>query len=387
VTFPVGSAWTHPTQLVFVPMLFVLPTPIVPLIVAACLLVDLWPHALERDISPARVFARLGDSAYSLGPALVLVLAGDQTFSWAHWPVLVLAFAAQIVCDSGAGLAPTWHAERIPSSLQLPMVWIYLTDACPSCVGLMIAASAVRRPGLLLLALPLVGLSWLFARERHQRIEQTLSLSTAYRGTALLLGDVVEADDRYTGIHSREVVDLALAVADGFGLDALERRNLEFAALLHDVGKIRVPKEIINKPGTLGPSEWQIVREHTIEGERMLRRVGGVLSSVGRLVRSSHERYDGEGYPDGLAGEAIPIQSRIVSVCDAYNAMITDRPYRSAISKREALSELWRCAGSQFDPQVVAAIDRLLWLQTSSGLEGEDNRGAMPGDAEHCSAY
>jgi HD-GYP domain-containing protein (c-di-GMP phosphodiesterase class II) len=221
VTFPVGSAWTHPTQLVFVPMLFVLPTPIVPLIVAACLLVDLWPHALERDISPARVFARLGDSAYSLGPALVLVLAGDQTFSWAHWPVLVLAFAAQIVCDSGAGLAPTWHAERIPSSLQLPMVWIYLTDACLSCVGLMIAASAVRRPGLLLLALPLVGLSWLFARERHQRIEQTLSLSTAYRGTALLLGDVVEADDRYTGIHSREVVDLALAVADGFGLDAL----------------------------------------------------------------------------------------------------------------------------------------------------------------------
>jgi HD-GYP domain-containing protein (c-di-GMP phosphodiesterase class II) len=184
----------------------------------------------------------------------------------------------------------------------------------------------------------------------------------------------VEADDRYTGIHSRDVVDLALAVADGLGLDPSQRRNVEFAALLHDVGKIRVPKEIINKSGTLDPSEWQIVRGHTIEGERMLRRVGGVLSSVGRFVRSSHERYDGKGYPDGLAGEAIPIQSRIVSVCDAYNAMITDRPYRRAISRPDALAELGRCAGSQFDPQVVAVIDRLVRDQEASSLEGYDDR-------------
>jgi putative nucleotidyltransferase with HDIG domain len=358
VTFPVGSAWTRPTQLAFVPMLFLLPTPLVPLVVAACLLADLWPQILRRRLSPRRVLTRLGDSSYALGPVLVLVLSGHETLSWQRWPILVLAFGAQVLCDSSSGLARTWCAERIAPSEQLPMLWLYLTDACLSCLGLLVAESSLRRPGLILLVLPLIGLLWLFARERQQRVDHELALSTAYRGTALLLGDVVETDDHYTGTHSREVVDLALAVADAVGLDANSRRSVEFAALLHDVGKLRVPKRIINKPGRLDDAESAIIRRHTIDGEAMLTQVGGLLATVGSYVRSSHEHFDGRGYPDGLAGEAIPIESRIVSVCDAYSAMTSDRPYRLALSAPEAMSELRRCAGTQFDPEIVQVIER-----------------------------
>ena len=220
-----------------------------------------------------------------------------------------------------------------------------------STVGLLIAAAAVDRPGLVLLALPLTGLLGLFARERHERLDQVLTLSSAYRGTALLLADVVEADDFYTGEHSRGVLELSLGVSDALGLDASHRRVVEFAALLHDIGKIRVPKAIITKRGPLDDDEWMIVRQHTIDGEAMLCRVGGALIEVGRIVRASHERYDGEGYPDGLAGEEIPLEARIVTVCDSYSAMTTDRPYRRGRSAEEALAELYRCAGTQFDPR------------------------------------
>jgi HD-GYP domain-containing protein (c-di-GMP phosphodiesterase class II) len=175
-----------------------------------------------------------------------------------------------------------------------------------------------------------------------------------------------QADDHYTGMHSRDVVDLSLTVADALALDAQARRNVEFAALLHDVGKIRVPKEIINKPAALDPVEWEIVKRHTIDGEQMLKQVGGTLASVGRIVRLSHEHFDGSGYPDGLSGEEIPIESRIVCACDAYSAMTTDRSYRAAMSEAEALAELRRCAGTQFDPRVVAAIDRLVSVRAAA---------------------
>jgi HD-GYP domain-containing protein (c-di-GMP phosphodiesterase class II) len=126
--------------------------------------------------------------------------------------------------------------------------------------------------------------------------------------------------------------------------------------MLHDVGKIAVPKEIVNKPGALDPDEWEIIKTHTIEGQRMLERVGGFMRDVGEIVRSSHERWDGAGYPDGLRAEAIPLEARIVSACDAFNAMTTTRSYRKAMSLQDAIAELTRCAGSQFDPRVVDAL-------------------------------
>jgi serine phosphatase RsbU (regulator of sigma subunit) len=181
VKYPVGSAWTAPTQLVFVPMLFVLPTPLVPLIVAACSVADRLPQAVRGPVAPARLLARVGDSFYALGPALVLVAFGGETFSWDRWPLLLLAFGAQIVFDLGSGLARTWLAERVPASVQLPMLWLYATDACLSCIGLFIAASAVEGAGLVLLALPLVGLQGLLARERQQRLDAALALREEHR--------------------------------------------------------------------------------------------------------------------------------------------------------------------------------------------------------------
>jgi HD-GYP domain-containing protein (c-di-GMP phosphodiesterase class II) len=360
VRFAVGSAWTAPTQLVFVPMLFILPTPLVPLIVAGCSVLDLRSHLLRGTLSVNRIATRIGDSFYSLGPALVLVLAGRQSFSWGHWPILVLALCAQLLLDAGTGLARTWFAEGVKPVQQPQMLWLYATDACLSCAGVAVAASAAARPEVILLTLPLMALLAIFAHERRGRLDSTLELNSAYRGAAQLLGDVIDAVDHYTGVHTRQVVDLSVAVAGALRLDAVQRRDVELAALLHDVGKIRVPTAILNKPGKLDDQEWEVMRRHTIEGEAMLCQVGGTLAGVGRLVRSSHERFDGNGYPDGLAGAQIPIEARIVCVCDAYNAMTTDRPYRQAREPGDALAELQRCASTQFDPHVVAVIERVL---------------------------
>jgi HD-GYP domain-containing protein (c-di-GMP phosphodiesterase class II) len=223
-------------------------------------------------------------------------------------------------------------------------------------MGLAIALAASEQPAAIVLVPPLLALLAEFARERRARIDHALELSHSYRGTALLLGDVVEADDAYTRSHSRDVVSLVLDVSDRLGLDARERRDAEFAALLHDVGKIRVPAEIINKPGPLTDEEFDVIKTHTVEGERLLSHVGGILGNVGRIVRSCREDWDGTGYPDGLTAEEIPLVARIVRSCDAYSAMTTDRPYRKARSSGEAVAELWRCAGTDFDPTVVAAL-------------------------------
>jgi putative nucleotidyltransferase with HDIG domain len=196
----------------------------------------------------------------------------------------------------------------------------------------------------------------MFAAERRGRIDHVIELSQAYRGTALVLGDVVEADDGYTGEHSRGVVSLALAVGDALGLDGAQRRNLEFGALLHDVGKVAIPKEIINKPGKLDPAEWTIIKTHTVEGQRMLDRVGGFMRNVGLIVRSHHERWDGGGYPDGLAGDAIPLEARIIACCDSWNAMTTTRSYRAAMPFEAAVAEIRAGAGGQFDPRVARAL-------------------------------
>ena len=121
-----------------------------------------------------------------------------------------------------------------------------------------------------------------------------------------------------------------------------------------------MPNEVINKPGTLNEREWAIMKMHTVEGQRMLEKVGGFMREIGRIVRASHERWDGCGYPDGLAGEAIPIEARVVSACDALNAMTTDRSYRSALSLSEAVAELERCSSSQFDPRVIRSLLKVL---------------------------
>ena len=360
IVFPVAAGWTRPTQVVFVPMLFLLPQPLVPLLTCAYLLLALWHEIYERRLSVTLVCARIADAFYSLGPTLVLVLFNAGGFSWVRWYLYVAAFLAQVVFDIGGFVGRSWFAERIVPSAQMQLAWLYATEVSLTVVGLLLAATAATGPGMVLLAIPIIALLGMFARERRERMDHTLALSTAYRGTAMLLGDVIDADDDYTGTHSREVVDMSVAVAERLGLDAAAKLRVEFGALLHDVGKVRVPNAIIRKPGKLDDAEWEIMRQHTIYGEQMLKQVGGTLSSVGKVVRGSHERYDGGGYPDGLAGEAIPIEARIVSACDALNAMITNRSYRSAMPLEDATAELRRCAGNHFDPRVVQALLREL---------------------------
>jgi HD-GYP domain-containing protein (c-di-GMP phosphodiesterase class II) len=243
-----------------------------------------------------------------------------------------------------------------PGELLGSFAWTFAFDALVAPLAYAVAVAERVQEGALLLPIPLVGLLALFARERRRRFDSLLELSAAYRGTTFLLGDVVEADDAYTGNHSREVVELVLEVSDRLGLGPRERRVAEFTALLHDIGKIRIPSEVINKPGPLTAEERAIVNTHSIEGEQLLLRVGGLLADVGHLVRHCHERWDGTGYPDGLAGEEIPLIARIVGCCDAYNAMTTDRPYRRALTREAAITELLTNRGTQFDPEVVEAV-------------------------------
>lgn len=180
-------------------------------------------------------------------------------------------------------------------------------------------------------------------------------LERAYLGTAQALVAALEAKDAYTAEHARSIVERAEQVGRLLGLDDAALRDLRFAAVFHDIGKISVPEAILCKPGPLTPEEREIMERHTIVGEQILAPVE-FLAGVRAVVRHEHERWDGAGYPDKLAGEAIPLGSRIILACDALHAMTSDRPYRSALSHEDAVAELRRHAGTQFDPRVVEAL-------------------------------
>jgi putative nucleotidyltransferase with HDIG domain len=185
--------------------------------------------------------------------------------------------------------------------------------------------------------------------ELLERVERT------FTDTVAVLSDALEAKDAYTAAHTREVADLAERVADRLGMRVPELRNVVHAALLHDIGKIAIRTEILKKPGPLTEEEFAEIQQHTLSGVRMLERIEE-LGSVLPLIRSAHERWDGTGYPDRIGGEVIPLGARVICACDAYHAMVSDRPYRSALPVPEAVTEMRRCAGSQFDPAVVEAL-------------------------------
>jgi diguanylate cyclase (GGDEF)-like protein len=172
----------------------------------------------------------------------------------------------------------------------------------------------------------------------------------------VLMRALVERN-RQLGQHNDDVAELVVAVSRELALERGEIATARRAAELHDVGKLAIPDAILSKPGALDDQEWEFMRQHTIVGERIVASATS-LNDVGPIIRSSHERWDGGGYPDRLAGEAIPLGARIIAVCDAYDAMTTTRPYREAMSEADAMAELRRCAGHQFDPRVVAAFER-----------------------------
>jgi diguanylate cyclase (GGDEF)-like protein len=196
------------------------------------------------------------------------------------------------------------------------------------------------------------------------------SLETTFVSTVEALANALEANDEYTSSHTRWITDTALKVGAALGVDSKALKQLELGALFHDIGKIGIPASILLKPGPLTPEERKIMEQHPELGEKILAPIER-LAEVRSIVRSCHEHYDGRGYPDGKAGEKIPLESRIILVCDAFHAMTTDRPYRKRLSVEEACRRLREAAGTQFDPVVVAAFLSLSG-EAWSGLQGRE---------------
>jgi putative nucleotidyltransferase with HDIG domain len=181
----------------------------------------------------------------------------------------------------------------------------------------------------------------------------------ASRSAVAALAAAIDARDNYTHSHSEQVVGLACEVARRLGLSSAEVERIRDGAMLHDVGKVAIPNEILFKPGPLTDPEWELMRSHSVIGERILRQTPELVP-IALLVRHEHECWDGGGYPDGLSGDEIPIGSRIIFACDAYSAMITSRPYRAPMSEDDAVDEVQAGSGSQFDPDVVEALVMVL---------------------------
>jgi diguanylate cyclase (GGDEF)-like protein len=184
-------------------------------------------------------------------------------------------------------------------------------------------------------------------------------LEGTFISTVEALANALEANDEYTSSHARGITDLSLKVGHELGLAPKELKRLELGALFHDIGKIGIPSEILSKPGKLTPEERAVIETHPELGEKIIAPISR-LQDVRPIVRHCHERWDGRGYPDAIAGELIPLESRIVFVCDAFHAMTTDRPYRRRLPLDEARRRLLEGAGTQFDPEVVDVFVRLL---------------------------
>jgi HD-GYP domain-containing protein (c-di-GMP phosphodiesterase class II) len=187
------------------------------------------------------------------------------------------------------------------------------------------------------------------------RLQQESTLAACYEAVVVALTSALDARDEYTGRHSTQTSELAVRVGERLGMSPEECDLLAQIAVLHDVGKLGIPTDVLLKQGPLDGSEQALMREHPVIGERILRGISG-LSEVARAVRCEHERWDGHGYPDGLAGEQIPLAARIVFACDTWHAMTSDRPYRPAMPHAEAREELRRGAGTQFDPRVAGML-------------------------------
>ena len=198
----------------------------------------------------------------------------------------------------------------------------------------------------------------LYAQKHHRRLERDPTVRGFLEGLAIREPDLLA--------HLDGVGELSVAVGARLGLIGTDLDELFRAARLHDLGKLAVPEEILNKPEPLDEREWEFIRQHTVVGERILR-ASPAFRGVASIVRSSHENWDGSGYPDRLSGDEIPLASRIIRACDAFSAMTSARPYRAAVSVSSAVAELERCSGREFDPTVVESL--VAHVRTRSAVE------------------
>jgi diguanylate cyclase (GGDEF)-like protein len=264
-----------------------------------------------------------------------------------------------------------WLVRREPYTVD-PEDYAYIANVPEGTEGRFAIAPYVveGRWGVVAAAIPLNGstedrdleLLASIARQTRLALQTAVSyegLERTFLSTVEALANALEAKDEYTSSHARWITDLALKVGEELGLEPHELKRLELGALFHDIGKIGIPSSILAKPGPLTAEERAVVETHPILGERILAPIDQ-LGQVRLIVRCAHEHYDGTGYPDRLSGEQIPLESRIVLACDAYHAMTTDRPYRRSLGEAEARRRLVEASGTQFDPQVVDALLRVL---------------------------
>jgi hypothetical protein len=250
-----------------------------------------------------------------------------------------------------------WDDMLVKMAVMVPLTITYV--AVPAIWGDQAALIEALTTLPLLLGCSMI-LGAMFNRFRTASVEQA-----RFRGTITALLMALDARDDYTAEHSSEVLSLVMAVSEDLGLESKETLHTADVALLHDIGKIGIPNEILEKAAPLSEDEWTVMRRHPVIGERILNEVPG-FENVANAVRHEHERWDGTGYPDGLKAEQIPVASRIVLACDAYHAMISQRPYRDPLSEAQAREQLRTNSGSQFDPGVVEALLAALEARDSS---------------------
>ena len=355
VHFVVGPGYTVPTQLAFIPLAFAVPpallAPAAAAVFAAAQLVDV----VRSQLPISRLALVPSNTWFALGPAAVLAATGAPPAAEATVPLVAGMVAAQVAIDATMScIRDALHGELDPRAV-LGEAWLYAVDVALTPIAFVVALALPAQPWAALAIVPLLGVLAVFARERDARMQGLAELNTAYRGTALVLGDVVEADDGYTGEHCRDVVELAVAVGRRHGTVGGPLATSSSRPYCTMSARSRSRRASSTSPAHSTRDEWEIVRQHTIQGQRMLDRVGGFMREVGTIVRSHHERWDGSGYPDGLAGDAIPLEARIIGCCDAWNAMTTTRSYREALSDDVAAHELRANSGTQFDPNIVVA--------------------------------
>ncbi len=188
------------------------------------------------------------------------------------------------------------------------------------------------------------------------KIRMNSSLLKSYKSTVKALVSLADAKETSGGGHSRQVAEYAIIAASEMSLPSKDKQTIEYAAMLHDIGKLSIPDNILNKKGSPTDEEWEIIRKHTIVGYELLKDIP-FLQEASELILYHHERYDGRGYPQKLAGDQIPLGARLIAVADAFANMTVDHPYRAALSKKAAFAELHRCANTQFCPVAVRAFN------------------------------
>jgi putative nucleotidyltransferase with HDIG domain len=326
--------------------------------------------SVERAVAAVRDFLGM-DVAYATefvdGEQQFRVLRGDGASFGMHEGLAVPlehTYCQRVLDGRLPNLMPDVRGDERSASLPATEVadigafaTVPITLSDGQLYGTLCAASHQAQPSLEFRDLQFLHV---FARivadqiERAQQQEHAHTLELRAGATSTLLA-AVGARDGYTGEHSQAVLDLAARVAVRLGLDQLALDLVRQAALLHDIGKIAIPDAILNKPGPLSSEEWQVMRTHPIISEEIVLAAGG-LDELAPVLRAEHERWDGSGYPDGLAGKQIPLASRITFVCDAYHAMTSDRPYRSALSLEDAREQIAAGSGTQFCPTSAEAL-------------------------------